>query len=118
MALIKEEKQKDGNTARYWIIVDFPSNRMSPKGFIRLFGYASKGIRKNTPINEQKKAKCATKKIYVSPQSWKRMYDRVTGGANIYRQLYNYCKQVHTDEQTLEEDPFFADATSDHEDVS
>lgn len=115
MALLKDETQQDGNVASYWIITNWPSDKLIASGNITLLGYNSEQIRQDA----ERKGFCARKTVYIDQEAWNQIYANVVqNGANIFVELYEHVKQTPTQEQDSSETPFFKDATSDHSDTA
>ena len=126
MALIKEEIQINGATARYWIISNISISKLSNTATIQLLGYPDRETRLEFP----KQGKVKRRTINVPTEDFQVLYGRVVqGGANLLVQLYRYIRGVEKGteggvywstggEDGEEELSWFADAESDHKDIS
>jgi len=115
MALEKSFTTETGNTANYWLITNYPADKLVRQGNITLLGYKSEQIRQE---NEQS-GWCARKQIFLDETAWENIYqDVVQSGANLYEELYKYVKNNPTNGQQPDDTPFFGDATNHFDDPS
>ena len=134
MGLAKTET-KYGQTAEYWVIVDFPSNMIVRRGNVELLGYFDRQTYKDHP--RQGNPKWARRTYNIPTEDFEPLYFAALDSnypANLHEMLYAYVMQDESVLPTREdgtqitgavENPanpdaptWFADAAPVHEDTA